>query len=235
MARVDRDSTEWPKRSARTQFQCRRWTSTEGAGSLRSQAPVGAANSDSGPVRDAFSVSACGLVPRSVRRTMSILLSTTSHSVGLRGLRVAVAWSQAVSRSVMRVVASACLPACLPAGGQLDAWARKCQERWVHGYAFIYTCALLGTRSGEIPAHLVGDPLAGRLRRGPEFKVLAAVLLPDHVALLGDRLPRTPVRVVVGVAVCALLAVVLRAQAACVDLVRASSHGTVALAVLVCR
>lgn len=33
---------------------------------------------------------------------------------------------------------------------QLDAWARKCQERWVHGYAFIHTCALLGTRSGEI-------------------------------------------------------------------------------------
>lgn len=33
---------------------------------------------------------------------------------------------------------------------QLDAWARKCQERWEHGYAFIHTCALLGTRSGEI-------------------------------------------------------------------------------------
>ena len=33
---------------------------------------------------------------------------------------------------------------------QLDAWARKCQERWTHGYAFIHTCALLGTRSGEI-------------------------------------------------------------------------------------
>lgn len=33
---------------------------------------------------------------------------------------------------------------------QLDAWALKCQERWTHGYAFIHTCALLGTRSGEI-------------------------------------------------------------------------------------
>ena len=40
---------------------------------------------------------------------------------------------------------------------QLDAWARGCQERWEHGYAFIHTCALLGTRSGEIRV-LTADP-----------------------------------------------------------------------------
>ncbi len=40
---------------------------------------------------------------------------------------------------------------------QLDAWATKCQERWEHGYAFIHTCALLGTRSGEIRV-LTADP-----------------------------------------------------------------------------
>lgn len=33
---------------------------------------------------------------------------------------------------------------------QVKLWAKACQKRWVHGFAFIHACALLGLRSGEV-------------------------------------------------------------------------------------
>ena len=33
---------------------------------------------------------------------------------------------------------------------QVKVWAKACQKHWVHGFAFIHACALLGLRSGEI-------------------------------------------------------------------------------------
>jgi integrase len=48
---------------------------------------------------------------------------------------------------------------------QVRAWAKACQLRWVHGFAFIHTCALLGTRSGEIRP-LTASPLVAQAGRG---------------------------------------------------------------------
>ena len=33
---------------------------------------------------------------------------------------------------------------------QVKLWAKACQKHWVHGFAFIHACALLGLRSGKV-------------------------------------------------------------------------------------